>query len=55
VTSLNPALEDVHYCARCGNAPDVAFPRSITCQSCGYGAFYSPKPVACGIKNSTSG
>jgi 8-oxo-dGTP diphosphatase len=48
-TSLNPALEDVRYCPRCGRPATVRFPRSITCASCGYGAFYNPKPVACTI------
>ena len=47
--SLNPALEDVKYCPRCGQSANVTFPRSITCPSCGYGAFYNPKPVACAI------
>jgi ADP-ribose pyrophosphatase YjhB (NUDIX family) len=44
--SLNPALEDLHHCPRCGRAPQIDFPRSITCPHCGYGAFYNPKPVA---------
>jgi ADP-ribose pyrophosphatase YjhB (NUDIX family) len=44
--SLNPALEDLHHCPRCGSAPQIDFPRSITCAHCGYGAFYNPKPVA---------
>jgi ADP-ribose pyrophosphatase YjhB (NUDIX family) len=47
--SLNPALEDAKYCPRCGSAAEVSFPRSIRCSSCGYGAFYNPKPVACAI------
>ena len=47
--SLNPALEDVRFCPRCGAQAMVDFPRSITCPSCGYGAYYNPKPVACGI------
>jgi ADP-ribose pyrophosphatase YjhB (NUDIX family) len=47
--SLNPALEDVHHCPRCGAPPEIDFPRSITCASCGYGAFYNPKPVAAAI------
>ena len=47
--SLNPALEDVRFCPRCGSQPQVTYPRSITCPSCGYGAFYNPKPVACAI------
>jgi ADP-ribose pyrophosphatase YjhB (NUDIX family) len=44
--SLNPALEDVHFCPRCGRPPTIEAPRSITCSHCGYGAFYNPKPVA---------
>ena len=47
--SLNPALEDVQFCPRCGNRANIKFPRSLTCDSCGYGAFYNPKPVACAI------
>jgi ADP-ribose pyrophosphatase YjhB (NUDIX family) len=47
--SLNPSLEDVHYCPRCGQPADVAYPRSITCPHCGYGAYYNPKPVAAAI------
>jgi ADP-ribose pyrophosphatase YjhB (NUDIX family) len=49
VSSLNPALEDVRFCPRCGAEATVRFPRSITCPTCGYGAYYNPKPVACGI------
>jgi 8-oxo-dGTP diphosphatase len=44
--SLNPALEDLHFCPRCGKTPTIDAPRSITCEHCGYGAFYNPKPVA---------
>jgi ADP-ribose pyrophosphatase YjhB (NUDIX family) len=47
--TLNPALEDVRYCPRCGADAQVAYPRSIHCPSCGYGAYYNPKPVACAI------
>jgi ADP-ribose pyrophosphatase YjhB (NUDIX family) len=47
--SLNPSLEDVHHCPRCGNAPTIDFPRSLICPHCGYGAFYNPKPVALAI------
>ena len=47
--SINPSLEDVRFCPRCGNLADVAFPRSITCPHCGYGAYYNPKPVASAI------
>jgi 8-oxo-dGTP diphosphatase len=49
VTGLNPSLEDVRYCPRCGKDATVRYPRSLTCQHCGYGAFYNPKPVACAI------
>ena len=47
--SLNPALEDASFCPRCASPATVTFPRSITCATCGYGAFYNPKPVACAI------
>jgi ADP-ribose pyrophosphatase YjhB (NUDIX family) len=53
--SLNPALENVRYCPRCGEEAKVTFPRSITCDSCGYGAFYNPKPVACTITTDEAG
>jgi 8-oxo-dGTP diphosphatase len=49
VTGLNPALEDVRFCPRCAAEATIRYPRSITCPSCGYGAFYNPKPVACAI------
>ena len=49
MTSLNPALEDVRFCPRCGNDATVKYPRSLTCPHCSYGAFYNPKPVACTI------
>jgi ADP-ribose pyrophosphatase YjhB (NUDIX family) len=44
--SLNPALEDIRHCPRCGQEPQIDYPRSLTCTNCGYGAFYNPKPVA---------
>ena len=53
--SINPALEDVSYCPRCGRSADVAFPRSITCPHCGYGAYYNPKPVASAIPRDEHG
>jgi ADP-ribose pyrophosphatase YjhB (NUDIX family) len=55
VSSLNPALEDARFCPRCGAEATVRFPRSITCPSCGYGAYYNPEPVACGIPTTTEG
>jgi ADP-ribose pyrophosphatase YjhB (NUDIX family) len=53
--SLNPALEDVHFCPRCGKAPTIDPPRSILCGHCGYGAFYNPKPVAVVIPVTSEG
>ena len=47
--TLNPALENARFCPRCGQPATVAYPRSITCPSCGYGAYYNPKPVAAAI------
>ena len=55
MSSLNPALEDVRFCPRCGADADVRFPRSIVCPSCGYGAYYNPKPVACSIPADAGG
>jgi ADP-ribose pyrophosphatase YjhB (NUDIX family) len=49
LTSLNPALEDARHCPRCGAPAEVRFPRSIHCRTCGYAAFFNPKPVACAI------
>jgi 8-oxo-dGTP diphosphatase len=55
LSSLNPALEDVRFCPRCGHDADVVFPRSIRCPHCGYGAYYNPKPVACAIPADADG
>ena len=54
-TSLNPALEDVRFCPRCGKTPDVDFPQRIMCPHCGYGAYYNPKPVAAVIPEDAEG
>jgi ADP-ribose pyrophosphatase YjhB (NUDIX family) len=53
--SINPALEDLKFCPRCGHAPRVEFPRSIQCDNCGYAAFYNPKPVAGAIPREPDG
>ncbi len=53
--SINPALEGVRFCPRCGKEATVAFPRSISCPHCGYGAYYNPKPVACTIPRTADG
>jgi len=47
--TLNPALDEVRFCPRCGQPADVTYPRSIDCSHCGYGAYYNPKPVAAAI------
>lgn len=53
--SLNPALEDARYCPRCAAPATVSFPRSIVCSTCGYQAYYNPKPVACAIPRELDG
>ena len=53
--SLNPALEDVRFCPRCGAQAVVAFPRSLNCEGCGYRALWSPEPVAAAIPRDEDG
>ncbi len=53
--SLNPALEDVRFCPRCGAEAAVAFPRSLMCDACGYKALWSPEPVAAAIPRDEKG
>jgi ADP-ribose pyrophosphatase YjhB (NUDIX family) len=53
--SLNPALEGLRFCPRCGAAPHIDFPRSLRCDNCGYAAFYNPKPVAGAIPRAADG
>ena len=53
--SLNPALEDAGFCPRCAAAATVHFPRSLHCSSCGYAAFFNPKPVGCAIAREPDG
>jgi len=53
--SLNPALEDVRFCPRCGEEAVVDFPRSLVCDSCGYQALWSPEPVAAAIPRDEDG
>jgi 8-oxo-dGTP diphosphatase len=53
--SINPALEGVRFCPRCGAEPRVDFPRSLQCDACGYAAFYNPKPVAGAIPREPDG
>ena len=53
--SLNPALEDAGFCPRCGAPATVRFPRSLHCESCGYAAFFNPKPVGCALARDEDG
>jgi ADP-ribose pyrophosphatase YjhB (NUDIX family) len=53
--SLNPALEDAGFCPRCGATATVRFPRSLHCESCGYAAFFNPKPVGCALAREADG
>ena len=53
--SINPALEGLRFCPRCGATPRIDFPRSLHCDSCGYAAFYNPKPVAGAIPRDADG
>ena len=55
MASLNPALEDVRFCPRCAAEADVRFPRSLTCEACGYRALWSPEPVAAAIPRDEQG
>jgi 8-oxo-dGTP diphosphatase len=52
---LNPALEQARFCPRCGQPAEIAYPRSISCPHCGYGAYYNPKPVAAAIPVTAGG
>jgi ADP-ribose pyrophosphatase YjhB (NUDIX family) len=53
--SLNPALDDAGFCPRCGAAAEVRYPRSLHCTSCGYAAFFNPKPVGCALAREPDG
>src|SRR3954451_9971126 len=46
---LHPALAGARFGPRCAQPATIAYPRSITCEHCGYGAYYNPKPVAAAI------
>ncbi|HSD78231.1 MAG TPA: NUDIX domain-containing protein [Solirubrobacteraceae bacterium] len=48
--SLNPVLEQTRFCPRCGApGPRIDFPRSMTCEACGFASYSNPKPVASAI------
>jgi ADP-ribose pyrophosphatase YjhB (NUDIX family) len=53
--SLNPALREARFCPRCAQPAEIAYPRSINCPHCGYGAYYNPKPVAAAIPVTAAG
>lgn len=53
--NLNPSLEGVQYCPRCAAPLAIQPPRSATCATCGYVAFFNPKPVAAAIPTDSSG
>jgi ADP-ribose pyrophosphatase YjhB (NUDIX family) len=53
--SLNPALENAGFCPRCGAKATIRFPRSLHCDSCGYAAFFNPKPVGCALARDRDG
>lgn len=42
---LSPLLQDVRFCPRCGEAPDVHAPGHLHCPHCGYSAYFNPAPV----------
>src|SRR5436305_3607044 len=55
MASLNPALDGARFCPRCAAEADVVFPRSVTCETCGYRALWSPDPVAATIPRDDDG
>ncbi|HEX4345275.1 MAG TPA: NUDIX domain-containing protein [Solirubrobacteraceae bacterium] len=55
MTSLNPALDGARFCPRCAAPANVVFPRSLTCDACGYRALWSPEPVAAAIPRDDDG
>lgn len=52
---LNPSLQDVAFCPRCAAPATVDAPHSLRCATCGYQAFYNPKPVAGAIPRDVNG
>jgi ADP-ribose pyrophosphatase YjhB (NUDIX family) len=52
---LNPALSQARFCPRCAQPAEIAYPRSLSCPHCGYGAYYNPKPVAAAIPATADG
>jgi 8-oxo-dGTP diphosphatase len=52
---LNPALREARFCPACAQPAEIAYPRSLSCPHCGYGAYYNPKPVAATIPTTPGG
>lgn len=55
MASLNPALDEMEHCPRCGETPTKDAPRSLKCDACGFLLFFNPKPVAAAIPRTDSG
>ena len=45
----------MRFCPRCAARAKVCFPRSLTCEACGYEALWSPEPVAATIPRDEHG
>lgn len=45
----------MRFCPRCAAVAEVAFPRSLRCEACGYQALWSPEPVAAAIPRDANG
>ena len=55
MASLNPALDEMRHCPRCGATPTKDGPRSLHCDACGFVLFFNPKPVAAVIPRDPAG
>jgi len=55
MSELNPALAESRYCPRCTHRATIDYPRSISCEHCGYGAYFNAKPVAAAIPVTETG
>jgi ADP-ribose pyrophosphatase YjhB (NUDIX family) len=55
VASLNPTLDEIEHCPRCGAEPAKDPPRSLKCPTCGFLLFFNPKPVSAAIPRTERG
>jgi 8-oxo-dGTP diphosphatase len=55
VASLNPTLDEMQRCPRCGAEPTKDAPRSLRCPACDFQMFFNPKPVAAAIPRTPAG